>query len=125
MSRYKYDRMKFGLPLTTPESKRTFRCYASHGKGYGFASTPKVWGALVRILGVNAARETRWADGVYIGQHNWSCTALAQGGWKRLGWIMADDSLPFGELDDVDPELAQYEYLPATHRPEQEPSFHT
>jgi hypothetical protein len=34
-------------------------------------------------------------------------------GWRRLGWIMADGSLPFGEFDLVDPELAQFEYLPA------------
>jgi hypothetical protein len=24
-------------------------------------------------------------------------------GWARLGWIMADGSLPLGELDVVDP----------------------
>jgi hypothetical protein len=33
-------------------------------------------------------------------------------GWATLGWVMADGSLPLGELDAVDPALAQYHYLP-------------
>jgi hypothetical protein len=33
-------------------------------------------------------------------------------GWATLGWLMADQSLPLGELDRVDPALAQYSYLP-------------
>ncbi len=28
---------------------------------------------------------------------------------------MADDSVPLGELDAVDPELAQFDYLPLPH----------
>ena len=28
-----------------------------------------------------------------------------------LGWVMADGSLPLGELDRVDPAMAQYDYL--------------
>ncbi len=31
--------------------------------------------------------------------------------WAMLGWVMADGSLPFGELDRVDPEMAQVRYL--------------
>jgi hypothetical protein len=32
-------------------------------------------------------------------------------GWAQLGWVMADRSLPLGDLDAVDPALAQYGYL--------------
>jgi hypothetical protein len=32
-------------------------------------------------------------------------------GWAQLGWVVADGSLPLGELDVVDPALAQYGYL--------------
>jgi len=67
----------------------------------------------VRILAVNAARETRWEKGLYEALHRWSCPALAgQDEWRRLGWLMADNSLPFGELDAIAPELAQFNYLP-------------
>jgi len=106
--------MKFGLPLALPASKRVFHCYASHGKGYGFASGPKAYPCQVRILAVSAGHETRWEDSVYTNLHKWSCPALAgQNEWRRLGWIMADGSLPFGDLDAVDPDLAQFNYLPS------------
>jgi len=116
MGRYKSRTMRFGLPLALADSKRVFYCYASHGKGYGFASGPRTCPCAVRILAVNSARETRWEDGVYVSPHRWSCPAFSgKDEWRRLGWIMADGSLPFGELDVVDPELAQFEYLPATN----------
>jgi hypothetical protein len=96
-----------------PTSKRVFQCYASHGKGYGVASVIRPWPCKVRILAINAARETRWEDGVYEDLHRWNCPALkGQKEWRRLGWAMPDGSLPFGELDTVDPELAQFDYLP-------------
>jgi hypothetical protein len=31
--------------------------------------------------------------------------------WAMLGWVMADGSLPLGELDRVDPAMAQTGYL--------------
>ena len=101
-----------------PESKRVLHCYASHGKGYGFASGPREYGCAVRILAVNSARQTRWEDGVYVESHRWSCPALAgMSEWRRLGWAMPDGSLPFDELDAVDPELAQFDYLPPCNSP--------
>jgi hypothetical protein len=115
--RFKSKTMKFGIPLATPESKRVFHCYASHGKAYG-AAVPRNWPCPVRMLCVNTARETRWEDGIYEELNRWKCPALAgDGTWKRLGWLPLDDSTPFGELDAVDPELAQFDYLPPTNTP--------
>jgi len=33
------------------------------------------------------------------------------GPWKTFGWRMGDGSLPLGEHDAVDPDLAQFEFL--------------
>jgi len=33
-------------------------------------------------------------------------------GWRILGWRMADGSMPLGEYDEVNPELAQMDYPP-------------
>jgi hypothetical protein len=116
--RFKSATRKFGLPLVTAESKRVFHCYASEGKGYGFAAGPRAWPTPVRILLVNAARGVRWEDGLYSEPHHWECNAVAgQDGWRRLGWTMPDDSLPFGDLDAVDPELTQFDYLPGVNSP--------
>jgi len=44
---------------------------------------------------------------------HFTCDAMrGKKGWARLGWVMAHGSLPLGELDAVDPALAQYQYLP-------------
>ena len=113
MGRYKSaNQMKFGLPLATPESKQVFHCYATHGKAYGRA-IPN-FTAAVRIVVINAAREARWQDAMVNadGHRGFRCAALnPRGDWKLLGWAMADGSLPFGELDTVDPLLAQYDFL--------------
>ena len=37
----------------------------------------------------------------------------ANSGWRILGWRMADGSMPLGDYDEVDPELAQIDYLPS------------
>ena len=34
------------------------------------------------------------------------------------GWRMADGSMPLGDYDAVDPELAQFDYLPVPNVPE-------
>jgi hypothetical protein len=34
-----------------------------------------------------------------------------------LGWCMANGSMPLGEYDEVDPELAQIDYLPSPNPP--------
>ena len=62
---------------------------------------------------MNASRDVRWADALYDG-HDYHCeTARLDAQWVRLGWVMTDGSLPLGELDEVDPDLAQFEYLAA------------
>ena len=115
--RFKSATMKFGVPLALPTSRRVLHCYASHGKAYGFA-LPRSYPCAVRILAVNGARETRWEDGVYEEPHRWKCPALAgHEEWRRLGWAMPDGSQPFGELDGVDPNLAQFNYLPPANSP--------
>ena len=106
------------MPLALPSSRRVFECYASHGKAYGFASGPRVHPCRVRILAVNRDRETRWEDSVYENVHQWRCQALVdQGEWRRLGWVMPDGSLPFGDLEAVDPDMAQFDYLPGVNTP--------
>ncbi len=111
--RFKSSTFKFNEPLSTPESKVVYRCYASHGVGYG--KCPK-WGAELRILCINTdTREVKWCDGRYgRSMSNYECDEMrgTSTGWKRLGWVMADGSLPHGELDTVDPLLTQVGYLP-------------
>jgi hypothetical protein len=57
----------------------------------------------------------KWCDGRY-GRLNsdYACDEMRGNdtGWKRLGWVMADGSLPHRELDVVDPLLAQIGYVP-------------
>src|SRR5215469_12446594 len=99
MSRRRSSGMKFGVPLATPQSKRVFHCYASHGKAYGFAN-PREYPTTLRVLCINEAREVRWETAVYTDLHCWQCEAFPHNsGWRRLGWLPLDDSLPFGELD--------------------------
>jgi hypothetical protein len=107
--RYKSVTMKFGLPLALPTSRVVFRCYASHGIAY--ARTPPASSDLILLL-VDAQRDARWARGHFVEHHRFLCDDAQDGAWERLGWIMADGSQPLGELEAVDPELAQFEYLP-------------
>ena len=75
--------MQFRKPLATPDSKRVFHCYATHGKGYGH--DPSISGADIRILLVSAARDVLWADARFDG-HDYHCeVARLDGHWKRLG----------------------------------------
>jgi hypothetical protein len=111
MGRYKSsDRMKFGLPLATAESKQVFHCYATHGKAYGRA-IPN-FAADVRIVVINAARQAHWDDATFDPYKRFQCAVLSDPrDWRLLGWAMADGSLPFGELEPVDPLLAQFNFL--------------
>jgi len=111
MGRYKSsDRMKFGLPLATAEAKQVFHCHSTHGKAYGRA-IPNFTTA-VRIVVINAAREAHWEDATFDPYKRFRCAALdPPRDWKLLGGAMADGSLPFGELDAVDPLIAQYDFL--------------
>jgi hypothetical protein len=107
--RSKYSGMQFNRPLVLPTSKRVFHCYATHGKG---GSHYPPWDSAIRILVINGAREVRWVDARFNKWGNFVCPQLAGDyAWSRLGWIMADGSLPLGELDAVDPELTQLGYL--------------
>ena len=97
-------RIDFHKPLAGPFSKVVYHCYASHGKGFG--GVPP-WGAKTRSLCINLkTREVKWADSCYTSSGEYQCDEMRGPlgcGWARLGWIMADGSLPLGELDVVDP----------------------
>ena len=100
---------EFGKPLATPDSTVVYRCYATHGKGYGGCPP---FNAVIRILCLSASGEVLWADGFYHPLYRCMCDAMrGKKGWAQLGWVMTDGSLPLGELDAVDPALAQYGYL--------------
>ncbi len=100
MGRRRSGRIDFHKPLSTPDSKVVFHCYASHGKGFG--KVPP-WNSALRVLAFRRdTREVQWVDALYTAGGNWHCDELRGKGWVRLGWTMADDSLPLGELDAVD-----------------------
>lgn len=112
------DGRQFGVPLSLPTSKRLVYCYGMHGKASAHQAP---YGAPVRLALINDAREIRLEDGHLDGWagHGYRCAATHVGdGWKTLGWVMSDGSLPLGELDALDPELAQYRWLmPANYQP--------
>jgi hypothetical protein len=79
--------------------------------------TPKT--SVLRILCLNEKTlEMKWCDGRY-GKlvSDYECDEKhgkrAGADWRRLGWVMADGSLPHGELNIVDPLLTQIGYLPS------------
>jgi len=95
-------RIDFRKPLAGPHSQVVFYCYASHGKGFG--KTPP-WGATTRSLAINLeTRDVKWVDSCYTDRGVYCCDEMrGVTTWARLGWVMADGSLPLGELDVVDP----------------------
>ena len=57
-------------------------------------------------------REVKWADGFYWSIDRFTSESMrGKTEWAMVGWVMADASLPLGELDRVDPALAQVRYL--------------
>jgi hypothetical protein len=101
---------QFNKPLSMLDSKVVYRCYATHGKGYGGCPP---FNSPIRILCLSASGEVLWVDGFYHPIDRFTCDAMrGKKGWATLGWVMADGSFPLGELDAVDPALAQYGYLP-------------
>ena len=109
MGRLKSSRFKFNQPLSAPDSKVAYHCYGVHGKAYG-GSPP--FNSRIRILCLSERGELKWADGYYSPIHRFMCDAMrGQSGGSMLGWVMADGSLPLGELDRVDPKIAQTKYL--------------
>ena len=115
--RFKTGTMRFGVPLSVPASLHVERCYGMHGKGY--AGCPPRSSDLDLVL-VNAERTLRTVDGFYPEHHKFLTDAVGLGGdgWKILGWRMSDGSLPLGEHDTIDPELAQFDYLPSPNATE-------
>jgi hypothetical protein len=109
--RFKSSTMRFGVPLSVPGSRHVKRCYGKHGKGFG--GCPPRRSNLELVL-VNAERTLWTVDGYFPEPHKYVTDAVGLGGdgWKILGWRMADGSMPLGEYDAVDPELAQFDYLP-------------
>ena len=85
-----------------------YHCYAAQVKAY--AKNPPQ-NSCICVLCVNDAREVRWADGPYTWQEYQCDEMRGLHGWSRLGWVMADGSMPLGELDVVDPGLTQLGYL--------------
>ena len=107
--RYAYG-YEFNKPLSGPQSKTVIRCYASHGIGYGKDAPPN---SAIRLVAINAAREVRWVDAFYCALKGYVCEEMTGArDWRRLGYVLADGSQPHGEMDAVDPQMAQFEYLP-------------
>ena len=53
-------RIDFNKPLSGPDSKVVYHCYASHGKAFG--KTPP-WGAKIMELAFNRdTREVKWVE---------------------------------------------------------------
>lgn len=109
--RFKSPTMRFGVPLSVPASLHVERCYGKHGKGYGGCPAR---GSNIELVLVNAERKIWTVDGYFPEPHKYVTDAVGLGGdgWKILGWRMADGSMPLGEYDAIDPELAQFDYLP-------------
>jgi hypothetical protein len=102
--------MRFGVPLSVAGSRYVEHCYGSHGKGY--SGTPPRSSAIELIL-LNAQRQLWFVDGYFPEPHKYLTDAAApDAGWRILGWRMADGSMPLGDYDAIDPELAQFDYLP-------------
>jgi|GEM_PF-2765313 len=113
--RYKSATMKFGVPLAVSGSRYVERCYAKHGKAYG--KVPPRDTPLELIL-LNSDRQLLTVTGCCPQDHQFRTDAVAyDSGWRILGWRVADGSMPLGDFDEVDPELAQIDYLPAPNPP--------
>jgi len=119
--RFKTSTMKFGVPLSVPGSRYVEHCYGEHGKGC--CHTPPRGSAIELIL-VNAQRQLWRVAGYFPKPHRYLTDAISHNaGWRILGWRMADGSMPLGEYDAVDPELAQFDYLPVPNAPERGTPF--
>lgn len=114
--RFKSSTMKFGVPLAVAGSRYVEPCYGLHGKGYG-AHPPR--GADIDLILINPCRQLWFACGHFPGPHKYRTDAVpAHSGWRVLGWRMTDGSMPLGDYDAIDPELAQIDYLPSPNAPD-------
>jgi hypothetical protein len=114
--RFKSSTMRFGVPLSVPGSRYVERCYGMHGKS--FAGCPHEGSAIELVL-VNAQRQLWRVCGSFPERYSYLTDETTHdSGWRILGWRMADGSMPLGEYDGVDPELAQFDFLPLPNVPE-------
>jgi len=95
------------VPLAVPGSRRTERCYALQGKTRGRDPGANV---LVELVLLDEERDVRNVLGYHRAQGRFVCDV--ESGWRVLGWRMADGSMPYGDYELVDPELAQIDQLP-------------
>lgn len=114
--RFKSPTMKFGVPLSVPSSRYVERCYGQHGKGY--AGCPPRRANLELVL-IDADRRLWTVDAFFPEPYTYVTDAVGLGGdgWKILGWRMADGTMPLGDYDEIDPDLAQFDYLPVPNAP--------
>lgn len=63
--RFKSSTFKFNQPLSMPESKVVYRCYATHGKAY-VKDPPQ--DSRIQLLCFSETRKVKWADGLYTWQ---------------------------------------------------------
>ena len=71
-----------------------------------------------RLVLINEQRQLWRVEGYFAGPHKYLTDATTHdSGWRILGWWMADGSMPLGDYDAVDPELAQFDYLPVPNVP--------
>ena len=100
------------VPLSVPGSRRVERCYAMPGKGRRIHAE-----ACVELVLVDEERDVWNVLGMHHAAARFSSSAVpADASWRVLGWRMADGSMPFGDYDLVDPELATFEHLPVPER---------
>lgn len=108
MARYKFGSFRRSTPLVLPTSLHVEHCYGVHGKG--FAHHPKP-GWTIDVLLVNDERETVYERIVVGAGRPFIIPERADRKWRVLGWRMFDGSLPLGELEAVDPKIAQIQFL--------------
>lgn len=99
--------------LSTPDSKRVVRCYACQGKAYIFHPLA---GEPASIILVNSEREVRIVKSASTFLVAWGCEIDVLGEWRVLGWIPPGGELRHGELEDVDPDVADWDQLPLPNR---------
>lgn len=106
--------------LSTPESKRVVRCYAIEGAAY---IHHPMHGERCTIILLNEAREILIVRQSASFGGWYDSDEVPLGDWRVLGWIPAGGELRHGELDAVDPDLADFAKLPrpnsqaaATHK---------
>lgn len=105
------------VPLSVPGSRRVERCYAMPGKGSRIHAE-----ARVELVLVDEERDVWNVLGVHHAASRFSSSAVpTDASWRVLGWRMADGSMPFGDYDLVDPDLAMFERLPVPERADARP----